>query len=405
MKLAGVAGLLGASRLSCYRLARPAPPDGPLSNKARALLARCWDGIDPSRVLDCHAHVIGLGAGGTGAFVHPHLRQWLRHPLHYARFSVYVMASGVDDLEKADLQYVERLVSLVRAQEKHGRMLLLAFDRAHGDDGTPDLEATEFYTPNDYVLRLSREYPDCFVAAASIHPYRKDAVDELERMAAQGIAAVKWLPNAQRINPGSPRCAPFFRKLADLKVPLLTHAGEEKAVEAEDAQWLGNPLLLRRALDAGVTVLVAHCASAGTGEDLDAAEGARPWLPNFDLFLRLMGEPSYRDRLFGDVSALLLANRCETLKDVLRREELHSRLVNGTDYPLPAINVINRTGKLVSLGLLTEEERALLNEIDRHNPLDFDFAMKRTVRLRAEGRELRFPDSVFMARPGMFPGV
>ena len=61
----------------------------------------------------------------------------------------------------------------------------------------------------------------------------------------------------------------FEQHLVEHGIALLTHAGEEQAVEAEEDQELGNPLRLRRALDAGVQVIVAHCASLGTGLDLD----------------------------------------------------------------------------------------------------------------------------------------
>lgn len=403
LKLAGASSLFGVSRLGCYRLARPAEPDGPLSEAARAFLERAWQGIDPARVVDCHAHLIGLGAGGTGAWVNPRMLQYLRHPVEYMRFSVYRMAAGVEDVEQADGQYLERLLHLVRSQERHGRLMLLAFDQVHREDGTPDPEASEFYTPNDYVLRVAREHPDCFVAAASIHPYRKDAVEELERAVGQGAIAVKWLPNAQRIDPSSPLCDKFYEKLAALGVPLLSHAGEEKAVEADEAQKLGNPLLLRRALEAGVKVIVAHCASLGTNVDLDLGAEA-PEVENYQLFLRLVADPRWKERLFGDVSALAQYNRCETLREVLLREELHPRLINGSDYPLPAVNVIIRTGKLLDMGFITEDERALLDEIYAHNPLAFDFALKRTVKVVKDGRELRLPEAVFMLRPGLFPG-
>lgn len=173
----------------------------------------------------------------------------------------------------------------------------------------------------------------------------------------------------------------------------MTHAGEERAVEVADAQRLANPLRLRAALDAGVKVIVAHCASSGDGEDLDVPGDPKPAVPNFELFLRLMGDGRYADGLWGEISATTQVNRCAVLPTLLERTDLHARLVNGSDYPLPAIHVLLRTGKLVSLGLVSESERDLLDEIDRHNPLVFDLAVKR--RLRGPNGE-RFADSVFM---------
>lgn len=40
-------------------------------------------------------------------------------------------------------------------------------------------------------------------------------------------------------------------------------------MEAEEAQRLGNPRLLRRPLDLGVKVIVAHAASLGQGSSRD----------------------------------------------------------------------------------------------------------------------------------------
>ena len=69
---------------------------------------------------------------------------------------------------------------------------------------------------------------------------------------------------------------------------------------------------------------------------------------------------------------------------MLEREDLHARLVNGSDYPLPAVNFLVHTGTLRDLGLLTNDEIEALNEIYRSNPLLFDFVLKR--RLRIDGK-------------------
>ena len=82
------------------------------------------------------------------------------------------------------------------------------------------------------------------------------------------------------------------------------------------------------------------------------------------------------------------------LTTILQREDLHERLVNGSDYPLPAVNVLIRTGALVKQGYITSEERTCLNEIYDYNPLLFDFALKRTMKL--PGTQARLPAALFM---------
>ena len=78
---------------------------------------------------------------------------------------------------------------------------------------------------------------------------------------------------------------------------------------------------------------------------------------------------------------------------LLERTDLHHRLINGSDYPLPAINVVIQTRALVKYGLLSRDERSWLNEIYDYNPLLFDYAVKRTIRHPESGS--RFPASVF----------
>ncbi|MBX3466800.1 MAG: amidohydrolase family protein [Planctomycetes bacterium] len=396
---AGCLALGGAG----YPLAVISPPprlaDLTLSDAALALIREAWVGLDPAKVLDVHCHVIGLGVGGTGCFVHPDSLSYLS-PLRKLKTRIYKGAAGVHDDARADALFVERLVDLVTHQSPRVRAVLLPFDKHFKPDGTEDLARTEFHTPNDYVLGLAEQHPDLFLPGCSVHPYRADALDELTRCQERGARLCKWLPNAMGMDPADPRCDAFYERLAALGMPLLSHAGEEQAVHAEEAQELGNPLRLRRALERGVTVIVAHCASLGACEDLDApadAAGKRPKASCYSLFRRLLTEERWNGRLFGDVSAMTQFNRCGVaLPDVLGSPEVHGRLLNGSDYPLPAIDPLIRTGLLVEQGLLDAAERPAINELFAYNPLTFDFVLKRRLRrVGPDGDVQRFGDAVF----------
>jgi hypothetical protein len=364
---------------------------GTLSPAARALVERSLADLDASRMLDVHVHLPGLGAGGSGCRVNPRMLSWL-HPFTHVQFLAYCDAARIEHLEHGDQEYVERLVDLVRGMPKHGRYQLLAFDARYDRDGNRLDDRTEMFTPDSWSIAVAREHPDLFVPAISVHPYRKDALDALDAGALAGAKTVKWLPNSMGIDPADERCDAFYDRMKKLGLTLLSHTGAEFAVHASEDQELGNPLRLRRALDHGVKVIFAHCASAGRCTDLD--DPTHPKVDAFDLFLRVMDDPEYLGLAFGEISTLTQINRCgRPLETMLARTDLHPRLVNGSDYPLPAINVLFSTRKLEKLGYINAEERASLNEIYDVNPLLFDLVLKRCVKNPKTGA--RFPASVF----------
>jgi len=63
------------------------------------------------------------------------------------------------------------------------------------------------------------------------------------------------------IDPADPRLIPFYKKLVELKLPLLSHTGKEKSFSRSDEEW-GDPEKLRLPLSLGVTVVAAHIASS-----------------------------------------------------------------------------------------------------------------------------------------------
>jgi uncharacterized protein len=266
------------------------------------------------------------------------------------------------------------------------KLLLYAFERAHDEKGEPDLRYTTFHIPDAYARDTARAHPQYFEWVASIHPYAKDAVERLARAKRDGARGVKWLPSAMGIDPASPRCQPFFDALKTHDLPLISHAGAEHAVVGRDLRDYSNPLRLRRALDSGVRVVVAHCASQGEDRDLDKGESG-PYVESFSLFERLMNQKQYERHLFGDISAMTQVNRAgPALARVIENRHWHARLLNGSDYPLPGVMPLFSADYLVSLGLLRESAAEVLREIRAYNPLLFDFTLKR--HLRSNGKAL-----------------
>jgi len=121
--------------------------------------------------------------------------------------------------------------------------------------------------------------------------------------------------------------------------------------------------------------------------------------PAFELFMRLMDSPQYRQQLYGEISAVTLFNRVGVaLRTLLERTDLHHRLIHGSDYPLPAIDPLIQTWQLVAAGLLPSDLRAPAAELFNENPLLFDVVVKRMVCLDSQ-LQTRFPTTVFGGLP------
>ena len=252
-------------------------------------MRRAWEGLDPAQVWDSHAHLAGSGDAGSGIVVNPRMDSLL-NPGQYARRLFFLNAGCAHDAPgSVDRAYVERMHNLVDGMRPGAKLVLFAFERAHDERGAADWEHTAFYVPDAYARDVARAHPQYFEWAASIHPYRADALEALETAKREGARAVKWLPSSMGIDPAAPRCDRFYERLGQLDLPLITHAGLERAVLGRESVDYGNPLRLRRALDAGARVVIAHCASIGEDRDLDRGENG-PYVESFALFARLMSE-------------------------------------------------------------------------------------------------------------------
>ena len=151
--LAASAGLAGAAWAYWPRQGffNPCLSKLPKAIADSALLRAAWEGIDPQQVWDCHVHLIGIGDAGSGAWSNPQLDSWW-HPIQYAQKLFYLNAGCVHEAKgRVDQSYIERLHNLVDGLRPGAKLMLLAFDRNHGDDGRADTDSSSFYTPNTYA--------------------------------------------------------------------------------------------------------------------------------------------------------------------------------------------------------------------------------------------------------------
>ena len=369
------------------------PASLPATLAKHELVQQALAGIDPAQLWDCHSHLIGVGDSDSGIWINPQMLS-LRHPIQYAQRRFYMNASCAEKPGTIDRQFVDRLLVLRRDLPPASRTMLLAFDYHYNRQGERLKQYSSYYTPNSYAARLTSRYRQHFEWIASIHPYRRDAISALHRAKRMGARAIKWLPPAMGMDPASPLCDRFYQTLAKLKLPLLTHAGDELAVHGKDAQALGNPLHLRRPLDHGVRVIVTHCASLGSNVDTDKGRHG-PRVRNFDLFLRLLQDQSYRGRLYGEISALTQFNRVgDELDTLIKRQELHAYLINGSDYPLPGVMPLFSMRQLIGRGYISRQQAKVLSQIRQYNPMLFDFVLKRQLKVG----DRQFQPSVFHSR-------
>jgi predicted TIM-barrel fold metal-dependent hydrolase len=207
-------------------------------------------------IWDIHVHVAGVGSQSTGNFLAPRFQRSLACRLFMRRLGV---APGLLNTPECDGQIAQIIISLVQASQVD-RAVLLAFDAAYHEDGTRDQERTLMVTDNDFVAGLAAASQKTLFGA-SVHPWRRDALAELERLIEKGACLVKWLPGAQNIQPDHPRCLPFYDLLAKHRVPLLCHTGSEHTLKAFP-NTLNDPRRLVPALERGVTVIAAHCGTS-----------------------------------------------------------------------------------------------------------------------------------------------
>jgi predicted TIM-barrel fold metal-dependent hydrolase len=306
------------------------------------------------QALDVHVHILGVGTSGTGCWMHDDMRTSIQ-----ARAGLwnYRLSLSQPDLDQA---YIAYLRSRMHRCGFLKQAVIMAMDYTYSPHGVRDAVHTPFYTPNDYVAKLAKDHPE-FLFGASIHAYRRDALDELDRVAAMGAVLVKWIPNVQAIDMREPRCRAFYKKLAGHKIALLAHVGDEQAMFIAGQEY-GDPRRLDAALEEGVTVIAAHVASLGERDGRTNIEWLVDMIPRWP-------------NLYADTSALTLITRWRTLQPIIENETVRPRLVNGSDFPLPPATTMY-FGRL-PLGVWWDAWK-------RENPLLREFIVKQALGMPAE---------------------
>lgn len=288
-------------------------------------------------------------------------------PFHFMRWRLGMV--GAD--EGTERAVVTRLLDSLNGTTALDAVVALAFDAVYDVEGRMDVANTHLYVTNDYVMKLAALHPRVLFGA-SVHPYRRDAVAELERCIAKGAVLMKWLPITQGFSPADPRCFPLYEVLAHHGVPLLSHTGWERTLPTVNAE-VADPTLLLPAVQRGVTVIAAHCGTRSfPGESCHVAQ-----------FMRLAQD---HEHFYGDTAALNLPTRCYAYARLLGNETVRAKLVHGSDWPVVPVPSPRTIGWSASLRALREG-----------NWLERDMAIKRTLGLddaywQRAGQLLRLPN-------------
>lgn len=294
-----------------------------------------------------HVHAAGLGYGDSGAFIGTELRDsW--------KFGIYLRAFGVTEEElqqEGDRVLLRKLNQAIADSRYVDRAVILAMDGVVDELGELDRERTQFYVPNEYLFEELPKHPNLLLGA-SVNPLRADSLERLDAAVAHGTVLIKWLPNIMLFDPADPRIEPFYQRMAELCLPLLTHTGAERSFgDADDT--FGDPMKLDLALKTGVTVIAAHIATTG------AVNGDG----YFERFQRMY---SKYPNLYADVSSLTQINKRGYLSRALENNQLHRRLLYGTDWPLQFFPLVSPYYHLSSISLSEANAvRRLPNTWDR----------------------------------------
>ena len=323
-------------------------------------------------VIDVHIHIGGTGDSGSGCR--------MSHEFIFSfAFAAMLIALKATPFDLNDRKMKELILRAINGSEKVDSAVLLALDGVY-KNGRYLESQSHLVTPNEYVMRLAKENPRVLLGA-SVHPYRKkrEMLYETERCIDHGAVLFKWIPSSQQIDPRDDRCIPFYEMLAKENVPLLCHTAAELAVPTSDprAHKLNDPKKLKRALEAGVKVIAAHCATAYLGGVLP---GDTDYFDDLLGMLRVAETKGWS--LYADLSAFCTPTRIGCLKRI--KEEIGQgtispgRFLYGSDFPIPIVDINVFTQPLDFKGLLghvTEQG----NPLDRNYTILKDFGIHESI--------------------------
>jgi predicted TIM-barrel fold metal-dependent hydrolase len=189
------------------------------------------DTTDPTirDVVDLHFHV---GPRGEPDTEHGGVSDTLRNT--WPLYDIMLLYLRIKKGEDTDEKFKERVIDVITGATSVGRAVCLELDHVWDENGDPHWKASNFWVRNQYVLDLVGQHPDRMLYGASVHPFRNDFEEEVQKCVDQGAVLLKWLPSAQQFSLEQPKVRSAMKFLATAKsgapLPLLLHVGYEGAI-------------------------------------------------------------------------------------------------------------------------------------------------------------------------------
>ena len=278
-----------------------------------------------NEIIDMHVHFGAPANKNNDCY-------WSDRFTHNAAFIIFLLATRSLFKKISHKRIRKHTLKVINKSKYVDKCVLLAFDEVYNEDGKRNKEMTNLYVPDDYIIDLAKNN-NRILFGASVHPYRADWENELDKCLQNKAVLCKWIPSSQMFNPDDKRCNGFYEKLAECNLPLLCHCGPEHAIPTSKPKYnkYNNPEHLEKALNMGVTVIIAHCAMPYFGfMEPDYHD-------DFNKFIELFKQAEKKDwKLYADVSALATIFRIQYYEKIIKYVPAE-RLLFGSDYPHPVL--------------------------------------------------------------------
>jgi len=267
--------------------------------------------------IDMHVHIADiealLAARQTGKVFRSN--RYLSYVLNQVLKTQFV--SKKNERININEQWIQSVADWVKASQLD-KVILLALDAVFDESGKSCPEKTLIHVNNEFIYSVAARHKE-FMFGASIHPYKKNAVEELELLIKKGACLIKWIPSSQYIEPDNPKCYPFYEALVHYGIPLLSHTGVEHTLGSRRSAY-NHPKRLIPALKKGVKVIAAHC-------------GIHLFLHEVSFFNSWAFLAKEYENMYGDSGAFSVVTRIPSLKRILKHKVLQKKLLYGSDFP------------------------------------------------------------------------